>query len=144
MSQQILESQLWAQIRASLSSADTHVSRIENTVGTGISDVSACHGGVEVWLELKVFHGQRLHFRASQRIWITNRTHVGGRVFVVARMDNVLMIFDGKAVVDTPNYKIETSKAFSILLQDLPTPLYSCKKPFDWTKIKQALFCKVT
>lgn len=136
----VKESYFWAQIRAGLESGDTHLSRIENTAGTGISDVSACHNGREVWLELKVFHGNNLQFRASQRNWIYKRSMVGGRVLVVARKGDELRIYDGYKAVMSPSTPIAERKAFVVAEIDLPEPLLSCQKPFKWQSIKNTIF----
>lgn len=54
-----------------------HVCRIENRVGSGMSDVNFAVGGLEFWLELKVAKGQKLYFETSQPIWIKERIKVG-------------------------------------------------------------------
>jgi hypothetical protein len=137
----IKESALWQQVKNGLEDADTHLSRIENTAGTGISDVSACAHGVEVWLELKMFHGNDLHFRNSQRAWISRRLAVGGRVFIVARKDNQLLVYRAASVLAALfTQHPPEKKSFHVKQVDLPTPLYSCRKPFKWAEVRQAIF----
>lgn len=123
-----------------MESSDVHLSRVENTAGSGISDVTACHAGVEVWIELKVMHGNNLHFRNSQRSWIVRRTDVGGRVLVIVRWDDCLVIWKGRDAVLAPSTSITGKKAFYVKQSDLPVPLYACNKPFNWKEIKQAIF----
>lgn len=137
---QVKESYFWTQVRAGLSDENTHLSRIENTAGTGISDISACSRGVEIWIELKVFHGKKLYFRTSQRVWITNRLRVGGIVWVVARNGDDLQIYDGAAIMAAPHKSYPEKKAFSISTEDLPPPMYQCGKPFRWGDIREVLF----
>ena len=134
------ESALWASIKANLDGPDVHMSRVESTVGSGMSDVAACCGGQERWLELKMFHGSRLHFRNSQRIWMGKRTAVGGRVLVVARRDDDLMIWRAQDVLTAPHTSYPERKSFSVSANDLPTPLYTCHKPFKWFEIRTAIF----
>ena len=136
---QVKESYFWTQVKAGLENAETHLSRIENTAGTGISDISACSHGVEVWLELKVFHGDRLQFRTSQRTWIMRRTDVGGKVLIVARKGDELYVYDGRKVV-MANVAWRDDKSFSIATWDLPAVIFHCKKPFKWDEIRKAVF----
>lgn len=140
MSVQVKESYFWQQVKAGLESDDTHLSRIENTAGTGISDVTACHGGVEAWLELKVMHGNRLYFRNSQKTWIMKRTGVGGRVLIVARKDDDMIVWEGRAVMMSTHIPGTDSKSFSIHKDELPEPLFQCHKPFKWEGVKRAVF----
>lgn len=140
MSIQVKESYFWQQVKAGLSVGNTHLSRIENTAGTGISDVSACANGVEVWLELKVFHGSRLHFRQSQRLWILKRATAGGRTFILARNNDVMLLYDALPVVLTKARPDADGKSFSVLEADLPTPKYECKKPFNWAQLHERVF----
>jgi hypothetical protein len=142
MKTQIKESYFWSQVKAGLESLDTHMSRIENTAGTGISDVSACHNSVEVWLELKIIHGKRLYFRNSQKIWITKRAAVGGKILVVARKDGELFIWDGITTMFAPHSPGADGKSFSIKEDDMPPPLYHCRQPFNWREIKATIFGK--
>lgn len=137
---QVKESYFWQQVKVGLSDARTHLSRIENTAGTGISDVTACSDGIEIWIELKVFHGKKLHFRTSQRVWITNRLGVGGIVWIVARNGDNLQIYDAAAIMAAPHKSYPEKKAFSISVEDLPLPVYQCNKPFKWGDVREVLF----
>lgn len=137
---QVKESYFWQQVKGGLEDSETHLCRIENTAGVGISDINACHKGVEAWLELKIFHGARLHFRNSQRNWIHRRWTVGGRVFVIARRDDQLFIYDGVKCVLAPSRPESNEKSFSVLESDLPTPIYTCNKPFKWDIARKYIF----
>jgi hypothetical protein len=134
------ESAFWQTVKRHLESADTHASRIENSAGTGISDVTACRNGLEVFLELKIFHGQRIHFRNSQRSWIVNRTGVGGRVKVVAKKEDEVLVYDGRSTVLCQSKPGTDGKSFSVHWDDLPPPLYRCGKPIDWARLKDVIF----
>ena len=137
----IKESALWQQVKNGLEDEQTHLSRIENTAGTGISDVSACSHGVEVWLELKVFHGNDLHFRNSQRAWIKRRLEVGGRVFVIARKEGAMFMYAAGDVLTAPFIQHPPErKSFHVKSQDLPRALYACDKPFKWQELREKLF----
>jgi hypothetical protein len=140
MSVQVKESYLWQQVKQGLEDDQTHLSRIENTAGTGISDITACNGGVEVWIELKVFHGNRLHFRNSQKIWILKRTEVGGRVLVIARKDATIFLYDAKEVMRCKHEATSDWKSFTIKMEELPIPLFTGNKPFKWKDIRCTVF----
>ena len=136
----VKESYFWQQVKSGLDGPDVHMCRIENTAGTGISDVNICAGGRELWLELKVFHGKILHFRTSQRIWIARRLQVGGTVWIVARNGDDFELYDAAAVMAAPHKSNPEKKSFSVATADLPSPVYRCSKPFRWGEIKDALF----
>jgi Holliday junction resolvase len=134
------ESEFWRQVKVGLEAQGAHLSRIENTAGSGIPDVNACRGGVEVWIELKIFHGRRLYFRNSQRSWIFRRDAAGGQIFVLARKDERLFLYCGIDCVRVSSSSMVGDKSFSVLDVDLPNPIYSCMKPFKWPQIRDAIF----
>jgi hypothetical protein len=140
MTIKVSESEFWQKIKRGLDLPDVHMSRIESTSGPGISDISACCNSVETWLELKIFHSNRLHFRASQRIWISRRMEVGGRVLVLVLRNEEIFIYPGSIVL-LNEYRVEKEgKSFSIHFDDLPTPMFTCGKPFKWQQIKGTIF----
>lgn len=133
------ESYFWQQVKAGLSAPDVDLSRIENTAGTGISDVSACCGGFEVWLELKVFHGKYLHFRNSQRTWINRRHEVGGVIYVLARKDDEMFLYVATEVLACP-FTSTKKGGFIVKFDDLPTSVFHCRKPFKWNDLKNTIW----
>jgi hypothetical protein len=140
MNVQVKESYFWQQVKAGLDDASTHMCRIENTAGTGISDVNACCRGQEVWLELKVFHGRRLYFRNSQKSWIVRRSEVGGRIFILARNEDTLIMYDAAAMMQCEAIPGNDGKSFSVDVDKLPPPIYVCHKPFKWAELRERLF----
>lgn len=137
----IKESALWQQVKNGLEDVDTHLCRLENSAGSGVPDVNACSHGVEVWLELKMFHGNDLHFRNSQRAWISRRLAVGGRVFIVARKDDQLLIYRAASMLAAPfTQHPPEKKSFHVKWADLPIPLFLCKKPFKWADVRRTIF----
>jgi hypothetical protein len=133
------ESAFWQQTKAGLDGPDVHLSRIENTAGTGISDVNMCCNGVEIFIELKMFHGTKLHFRMSQRSWIVRHLNCGGRVFVMARMGDVLYLYNAQVCMDAEHTPHADRKSFTVDIKALPPPLYVCKKPFKWREVREKL-----
>jgi len=136
----VKESYFWLQVKAGLDDDETHLCRIENTAGTGISDVNACCRGQEVWVELKVFHGRRLYFRNSQKSWIVRRSKVGGRIFVLTRNENTLAMYCAADVMKCEAIAGNDGKSFSVDVDELPPPVYVCRKPFKWSELHEKLF----
>ena len=138
---QLKESDFWRQVRAKLANDLTHVCRVENDAGTGIFDVNACHHGKEVWIELKVLHGRRIHFRTSQKSWGVRRAEVGGRVLLLVRQDESTVLYDAWPIFQVTSTKVERDgKSFSIVVDDMPAPIWSGKKPLDWDGLRHAIF----
>ena len=140
MSAQIKESEYWQQLKRGLDGFDVHMSRIENAAGSGISDVSACHRGVEVWLELKVSHGNKLSFRNTQRIWISKRSAVGGNVLLIINMAGETVIYKAMDVVHLPHKNAPDNRSFTVDLSDMPPPAAKFKKPIPWEEVLSTIF----
>ena len=139
------EAKFWASFKNGMSRfKQLHMTRVENSTGSGVSDVTACYEGREAWLELKVFKGNRIHFRSSQRTWIDARLAAGGRIWIVARYEQVepplIELYD-PAEVFKSEYKVEVpGKSFSIKRVDLPQPELTLKKPYDWDRLLTKIF----
>ena len=113
------ESQFWALVKGKLPG---HVERVENALTRGTPDVNMCYEGSELWLELKVLDAKgNCELRPEQILWHRKRQENGGRVFVLARNENVLKV-----------YQIQREmNLFEI---------WSCTKPFDWENMNSLLF----
>ncbi len=135
------ESYLWSQFKEAMAGF-AHASRIENTAGNGMSDVNLCKNGKEIWVELKMFKGRRLHFRNSQLSWICSRHNFGGRIFVVARNDDSLFAYDAYILLSRNPHRPETPQSFSIQADDPGTMglLWRSAKPFRWQELREVLF----
>ena len=81
-----------------------------------------------------------MHFRNSQRSWIVTRHGVGGKVLVLARMDDALVLYSGIYAITAPSRPNADGKSFSVHVDDLPHSLYSCRKPFKWDEVRQKIF----
>lgn len=136
----MLEKDFWAKVKRALDLPGMHVNRIENTAGTGISDVNACYRGVEVWIELKIVHSNRVFFRTSQRAWMHKRLEAGGRVFVLVGTLDEMALYSAKDILETQHRVEKDGKAFSISVVDLPKALFACNKPFKWEGLVNAIF----
>lgn len=79
--------------------------RVENTAGTGTPDVNYCIGGEDGWAELKAWERVRLSgrftvpkLREDQAAWLTRRATVGGRAWLLCRINKDVALFDGRLV----------------------------------------------
>lgn len=97
------ESEHWSRVRQKLH-PDIHATRIENSATAGVSDVTMCRHGIEVWVELKIQKGNMLEFRSSQPVWIRKRMTAGGRVVVLARKEDDLVLYAGGVCFGTTEH----------------------------------------
>lgn len=91
----VREARLWSWLKsASLAFTERlHMTRVENRVGVGASDVEACFGGVQLWIELKTASrpakpGTRIkpRFEDSQWPWHRRRHLAGSPTFVLLQV----------------------------------------------------------
>lgn len=91
----VRETRLWSWLKtASLAFTERlHMTRVENRVGAGASDVEACFGGVQLWIELKTAArptkpGTRIkpRFEATQWPWHRRRHQSGSPTFVLLQV----------------------------------------------------------
>lgn len=113
------ESQFWALVKGKLPG---HVERVENALTRGTPDVNMCYQGIEVWLELKVLDNKgNCELRPEQYLWHRKRQEMGGKVFVLARNEGVIKIF-------------QVQRDMSMF------EIWSCSKPFDWGNMNNLIF----
>lgn len=140
------ESSFWSLVKSHVP-AGVHAIRIENTAGAGQPDVNMCRDGREVWVELKVAHGERIEIRWSQYVWWRARLSVVGRVRVLVRRDDGrIEMYDPMRVcelVGLGHYtQIKGKKAFTVFLGAL-IPIATFYKPYDWKQVFQFLLNEV-
>jgi hypothetical protein len=134
----VTEKALWALLKRNLS-ADVHASRIENRVGTGISDISMCRGGRERWVELKIVKAGKIRFEPSQVVWIPKRLVAGGIVRIFARDKDKLLIYPG-AIVHTQNrcmVDLKNVERYILGSWEREPGFYGC---WNWPWIEDTLF----
>ena len=113
------ESQFWALVKGKLLG---DVERVENALTRGTPDVNGCYEGHEYWLELKVLDAKnKCELRPEQYLWHRKRQEHGGRVFVLARNEEVIKL-----------YQVQRSMELF--------ELWNCSKPFDWNMMNQLIF----
>lgn len=91
-------------------------SRVEPPPSPGIPDLNFCISGVEGWIELKVLRKGRFPFaerflRTSQKRWIRIRHRNRGRVFVLAKDGDYMVIWRG---IDAVRMTASTSREDAI------------------------------
>lgn len=118
-----------------------HWMRIENLVGTGMADVNGCLNGVETWVENKLVKGNQITFQPMQPAWIMQRLAHGGRVFVLARRKDTLLVWTGPALVKLVRACEVRGKALVVDYR-VSAPSLTLDVPFDWDVLIDALFCR--
>ncbi len=124
------EGWLWSKVKRGLEPLLVHCARLEETASFGIPDVNCCCHGKEFWLELKIVREKRIQLRSSQVAWITSRCGYGGRVFLLAKDDDRLLVISGTEVF---NLALENGYVGKI------TPLAVFNKPWNWPEILHLL-----
>jgi hypothetical protein len=117
-----------------------HLVRIENLAGIGQPDVNGCHEGSEAWVELKVVKGNYIYFRSSQIAFFSRRCKEKGRVFVLARKDDDILVFKAESVLAVVDL-LEPVKdgACKIKWALIPNPQVFTK-PWPWEKIADIIY----
>lgn len=131
------EAQLWTLIREKLTG---HLVRIENLAGSGQPDVNACLKGSEVWIELKMVKGNYIIFRSSQIAFFSRRAAVQGKVMVLARKEDNLILFRAEDVLSVADL-LEPVKDGSVKIHwtKIPNPVVF-SKPWQWEKIADLIY----
>lgn len=115
--------------------------RIENTASNGTPDVNYCIGGVEGWAELKAWERIRLtgrftvpKLREEQGAWLTKRASVGGRAYLLCRINKDVALFDGRLVPHLFNKDLHADWVFGKALATV-----WLEHPVDWGELINAL-----
>jgi hypothetical protein len=134
------ESQLWTLVKANLPG---HLIRIENLAGNGQPDVNGCHNTAEAWIELKVAKGNYLFFRTSQLAFFQKRHVEGGRVFVLARVGDMIHVFPAAHLLQVLDQveavKGQEGKACKIKWEIIPG-VRVFGKPYKWDFIADIIY----
>lgn len=76
------ETALFAKLRPQLANWGEY-DRVENSAGSGMSDVFYNIGGRTGWIEMKVAHGDLIYFEKFQPQWMRKHVKQGARIFVM-------------------------------------------------------------
>lgn len=131
------ESTLWTLIRTRIPG---HLVRIENLAGIGQPDVNGCHDGSEAWVELKLVKGNYIYFRTSQLAFFKKRCKENGRVFVLARKDDDILIFRASSVVAVAELFEPVKDGACRIKWVLIPESFLFTKPWDWKKIADLIY----
>ena len=115
--------------------------RVENTAVVGTPDVNYCIAGAEGWAELKAWERVRLSgrftvpkLREDQAIWLSRRGRVGGRCYLLCRINKDVVLIDGRLV----NALFDKGLQLDWKHAHLAVNLW-LKPPIDWKKLLDAL-----
>ena len=98
------ESEFWSSLKlgtqrfveSNYKSLHLYWTRIENIGGSGVPDAYGFIGRRHAWVELKVAHGNKVHFQPSQIAWLTD--HALDNAFILVKKDDTIRVFPGHAV----------------------------------------------
>lgn len=114
--------------------------RLENLVGTGQPDVNGCLNGVDAWVENKVVKGHRIIFRPKQPAWLIRRMLHGGRVFVLARREDIFLLYGGRGLSDLLHSMWPLADGDLVADWRAAQPVLVMAKPWDWELFLQCVF----
>ncbi len=138
------EKDLWHSMRAGIVDPSLHMTRIENALGAGQSDVHGLLRGTDAWIELKVFRGNIIDFRKSEVAWIARRVACGGRTWILARKNDTLLLYKGSDLELLIHNGIATIEGVRKGTLRLPVTIQKWAtlfpEPFDWTGLKNRMF----
>lgn len=115
--------------------------RVENTAITGWPDVNYCIGGIEGHAELKAWERIRLSgrftipkLRPEQAAWLYRRSSIGGRAYLLCRINKDVVLLDGRLV---PALFDKTKHLDWEKGQEIAT--LWLKAPINWAALAKAL-----
>ena len=132
------ETVLWDRIRPQLllwGEAD----RVENAVGSGMSDIFYNIGGKTGWIETKVAKGDWVYFEKFQPNWMRKHNRQGARLFVVILdAKETIHVFPVGVILAV---KMEVYDKWQRLrLSELPRAPITMERPYrSWNSVKQIL-----
>ena len=117
-----------------------HLLRVENVALVGTPDVNYCIRGHEGWAELKAWQRVRFSgrftvpkFRPEQAAWLAKRASVGGRAYLLVKINNGIALFDGRLAPALFDKNLHLEWA------DAPRVANLWSDPIDWGSLATAL-----
>lgn len=131
------ETSLWAKLRPNLA-AWGECDRVENAVGSGMSDVFYNIDGKTGWIETKVAKGELIYFEKFQPGWIAKHHRLGARMFVmVIDKAETIHLYPAGVILKAPRTPV--GKWTTVDMRDLP-PVFNMPKPYkSWRSIRDLL-----
>lgn len=114
--------------------------RVENVIGSGMSDVFYNIDGVVGWIETKIAKGDYIYFEKFQPNWMAKHVRGGMErifVFVLDRDENI-RIYRASVVVRAP--RSSYGKWVTVSMSDLGRPDYTMPSPYrSWRSVREIL-----
>lgn len=131
------ETKVYAKLRLNLDSWG-ECDRVENAVGSGMSDVFYNIEGKTGWIETKVEKKGGIYFEKFQPNWIAKHSRLGARMFVVVMLsDETLCFFRAHEVLRVPRTVVGRWQVVS--LADV-MPRIKMTKPYRrWSEVRELL-----
>lgn len=131
------ETALFGKLRPHLASWGEY-DRVENSIGSGMSDVFYNIGGTLGWIETKVAKGDYIYFEKFQPNWISKHARLGARMFImVLDKQETIHLFRASVVLKAPRHAYE--KWILVNMNDVPRG-FSMPPPYrSWKSIKEIL-----
>jgi hypothetical protein len=131
------ETKLWEKIRPHLllwGEAD----RVENAIGSGMSDVFYDIAGKCGWIETKLEKNGLLYFEKFQPNWMAKHVRQGARVFVITMdREETIKIYPAGVILQQP--RVPYDKWTTVNVTNV-TPSMAMPAPYrSWKSVKEIL-----
>ena len=114
--------------------------RVENVLGSGMSDIFYNINGSVGWIETKVAKGDMIYFEKFQPNWINKHLRQGFKRMFVMVLDKhgTIHLWRAHQVLDVPRVPYEKWQCVNV--NDLPPSRASVKPPYKhWEPVKSEL-----
>ena len=97
-----------------------HFQPIETgATASGVPDLNYCFEGIEVWIELKIIHGNKMKFRPTQVPWHIRRARFGGSNYILAAdCKESLWLWEGQYIRELFDHGIKAAVPHRKVRQD--------------------------
>lgn len=112
--------------------------RVENSIGSGMSDIYYNIGGKTGWIETKVAKGNMVCFEKFQRPWIRKHHKQGARIFVVVvDKDERMHFYPAGIILAAPSFAYEKWVAVDMTM--MPR-VFNMEPPYrSWKSVRDLL-----
>lgn len=131
------ETKLFAKLKPHLMTWGEY-DRVENVLGSGMSDVFYNIGGITGWIETKVAKGDLVYFEKFQPNWMRKHVRLGARVFVmILDKREIIHLYPAGVVLKAPSSSLD--KWITVDMKTLP-PAFKMDPPYRaWKSIRDIL-----
>ena len=135
------KSHIWKPLREN--TPNVQWTRVENTAVPGAPDIHGFRHGRDIWIETKIFHGNKISFRPTQIAWIMKRQAHGGNTWILARRNDSMLLYKSTALqtlLDAGVVAIDGVKSGRANPDLVFTESLAFPKPFNWQRLETVLF----